>query len=303
MLSESAGCHVVTDQRQRELKRHGTSLFPISCYHADLEAEGIPWHWHYEFEAAFVERGTVLLSAGGSSFRLNEGEGFFINSEVLHGYWPAESGACRVCAMVFHPRLIGGSPESIFWQRYLQPLLSNKERPYAGFAPVVSWGDAAIQALRQAWRACVEERRGYEFEVRSALSQAILQLTGSEPAPQKIPSAKALRDAERVKQMLQYIQEHYGEELTTANIAQSASVSESECLRCFRSVIGLPPIQYVKQFRVQNAAELLASTDQKIAEIGAQCGFQEMSYFAKTFRELKGCTPREYRQRSRQNPV
>ncbi len=95
--------------------------------------------------------------------------------------------------------------------------------------------------------------------------------------------------------MLQYIQEHYGGELTLASIAESAAVSESECLRCFRSMTGSTPIQYVKQVRIQKAAELLMSADRKISDIGAECGFQEMSYFAKTFRELKGCTPGEFR--------
>lgn len=95
--------------------------------------------------------------------------------------------------------------------------------------------------------------------------------------------------------MLQYIQERYSGELTLAGIAESAAVSENECLRCFRSMIGCTPIQYVKQVRIQKAAELLSSTNRKISDIGAECGFQEMSYFAKTFRELKGCTPGEFR--------
>lgn len=47
---------------------------------------------------------------------------------------------------------------------------------------------------------------------------------------------------------------------------------------------------------IQRAAELLRSTDWKISDIGTQCGFQEMSYFAKTFREMKGCTPKGYRE-------
>lgn len=60
------------------------------------------------------------------------------------------------------------------------------------------------------------------------------------------------------------------------------------------------PIRYLKQVRIQKAAELLTATDWKISDIGAECGFQEMSYFAKTFRELKGCTPGMFRKYSRQ---
>lgn len=131
---------------------------------------------------------------------------------------------------------------------------------------------------------------------RELLSQLILLLFQNRPVAQKKPSEKALRDGERTKAMLQYIQARYSEEITLTQIAGSASISESECLRCFRSVIGCSPMQYVKQLRIQRAAELLKSTDWKICDIGMQCGFQEMSYFAKTFREVKGCTPKGYRE-------
>ena len=85
--------------------------------------------------------------------------------------------------------------------------------------------------------------------------------------------------------------------LTLEEIARAGMVSKSECLRCFRNVIGPTPIQYLNQYRIQRAAELLVTTDCKITEIGGLCGFQEMGWFAKTFRKLKGCTPSEYRRR------
>ena len=78
-------------------------------------------------------------------------------------------------------------------------------------------------------------------------------------------------------------------------IAGSASLSESECLRCFHNTIGTTPIQYLKSYRIKKAAELLSNTERKIVDIGMACGFQDMSYFAKAFRGIYGCTPSEYR--------
>ena len=46
---------------------------------------------------------------------------------------------------------------------------------------------------------------------------------------------------------------------------------------------------------IVKAAELLRSTRLKTGEIGLECGFSDGSYFIKTFREIKHCTPREYR--------
>ena len=62
-----------------------------------------------------------------------------------------------------------------------------------------------------------------------------------------------------------------------------------------RDTIGRPPIQYVKHYRVQKAAELLTSTALKIGQIAERCGFQDDTYFIRSFREIKGMTPAKYR--------
>ena len=242
-----------------------------------------------------IETGTARVSVNGTDYIVRQGEGFFINAGALHGVWSGETESCCLHSVVFHPRLVGGSVDSILWQKYLEPLCSDPCRPCVHFVNAREWEAAATRAIQAAWQSCVSEADGFEFAVREQLSRIIFLLAKNCPTAEKRPSEKTLRDGERIKRMLQYIQEHYGGELTLASIAESAAVSESECLRCFRSMTGSTPIQYVKQVRIQKAAELLMSADRKISDIGAECGFQEMSYFAKTFRELKGCTPGEFR--------
>lgn len=288
---------VVTDPKGRELVEHGTPLFPVACYHDNLSEVEVLWHWHDELEAFVVEAGTARVAVNGTDRIVKQGEGIFVNTGVLHGVWPAGEETCRLRSLVFHARLVGGGVDSILWQKYLEPLLSNPGRPCVYLTASQEWERDACGAILEAWQACVSETEGFEFMVRERLSRLIFLLAKNCPATEKKPSEKALRDGERIKTMLQYIQAYYGEELTLTKIARSAAVSENECLRCFRSMIGSTPIQYVKQVRVQRAAELLEATDRKICEVGAVCGFQEMSYFAKVFRELKGCTPNEYRRR------
>ena len=43
-------CRTTMDDSARELMEHGTAAFPIACYHDDLQAEPVPWHWHEELE-------------------------------------------------------------------------------------------------------------------------------------------------------------------------------------------------------------------------------------------------------------
>lgn len=296
-------CGLTTNSKGRELKEHGTPMFPVACYNDNLAEAEIPWHWHDELELIAVEVGTASISVGGESYTIEQGNACFINAGALHGGWAVGDGDCVLRSMAFHPRLVGGSIDSIFWQGYLQPLISDPACRCVRFDRDIPWNAEAIQAIENAWQICVAEQAGFEFQARAVLSQLVYLLASHRFAPPQSPPQctpeKALRSGERIKAMLQYIEEHFDEELSTAQIARSATLSESECLRCFRDMIGTTPIQYLRQLRIQKAAELLAKTDRRIADIGALCGFQEMSYFAKIFREMKGRTPSEYRKRKK----
>ena len=278
----------------QELVQHGTPLFPVAFYNDDLERNTVPWHWHDEMEAVYIESGSTIVSVGWRHFTLTKGQGFFINAAALHAAAGRGGTHCRYHSIVFHPRLVGGGVDSVFWQKYLKPLIGSGVRIVVldGSQP---WHEDALNAIEQAWQAGVNETEGFEFRVRARLSELIYRLTLSLPASAQPLSEKALRDSKRIRLMLKYIEDHYADEITVSDIARSALISESECLRCFRDTIGRPPIQYVKQYRVQKAAELLTSTALKIGQIAERCGFQDDTYFIRSFREIKGMTPAKYR--------
>ena len=142
-----------------------------------------------------------------------------------------------------------------------------------------------------------EEPDDYENRVRYLLSAALHTLAAHCPAGECRTSQQEQVAAERMRRMLHFVEEHYPEELTVERIADSVALSESACLRSFRQLLGTTPIQYVKQYRIEKAAELLLSTSMKTGEVGVECGFADTSYFTKTFREMKNCTPKEYRRR------
>ncbi|MCI8598406.1 MAG: AraC family transcriptional regulator [Lachnospiraceae bacterium] len=289
-------CNAVIDERGHESNFHETA-FPIGCYHDNLVEDPVLWHWHDELEAVVVEEGVCTFTVDSEKHTLKKGEGIFINADFLHTAIEDTNAGCRLHSITFHPRLVGGSLDSIFWQKYLQPLLMDTSFRCISLSQDTDWQKEALDAIESTWQTGVLESPGYEFQVRNFLSHLIWLIVTHLPLSQTAPSEKSLRDGERIKTMLQYIHEHYSEEITTSQIAGSAMISSSECLRCFRSTIGTTPIQYVKQYRILQAAKLLTSTTQKIIDIGTLCGFQEMSYFAKSFKEQMGSTPSEYRKK------
>ncbi len=294
-------CCIRIDRHGQELIDHGTGAFPVACYHDDFRTMNVPWHWHPEWEAVHIVDGTCTVAAGQQKRILHAGEGFFINSGVLHGCWDLENSGCVFHSVVFHPRLVGGSLDSIMHLNYVLPLMENSTMELIPLSPAGIWQQDALDAVEQAWQACVHAEPGYEFSVRSALSNLVLLLWKNMPPSRPSGSRKATRDGERIKTMLAHIHQNYGNELTVSHIAAAAAVSESECLRCFRTAIGSTPIQYLKQYRLQQAACLMISTGEKISDIAQQCGFQDMSYFTKSFREYMGCTPTDYRNTKRRS--
>ncbi len=78
-----------------------------------------------------------------------------------------------------------------------------------------------------------------------------------------------------------------------------AGRSHEHVCRQARRYLGLSPTQYVNRIRIQHAAMLLAGTDRALQEVVADCGFENLSYFHRLFREQYGTTPRSYRMRHR----
>jgi len=294
-------CCVNIDPHGRELIKHGDSGFPVACYLDDFRIMDVPWHWHPEWEAVSVISGSCTVAAGQQKRVYQAGEGFFINSGVLHGCWDLENSGCLFHSLVFHPRLVGGSPDSAMYLNYVLPLMESTGLELVSLSGEVCWQQEALDAIERAWQAQAQSDTGYEFSVRSALSSLTLLLWKHALPAQTVRDQKAARDSARIKAMLAYIHENYGSEVTLSHIAAAAAISESECLRCFRAAIGSTPIQYLKQYRLQQAACLMLSTQKKLADISHLCGFQDISYFTKSFREQMGCTPSQFRKTERRS--
>lgn len=287
----------------KELREHGSTAFPAACYGGDWCNTSVPLHWHAELEAGFVTSGEVTMVVGKERIVLREGQGFFINSGIPHAFAKGNADVSTQRSIVFDPSIVGGRMDSVFWQKYVQPVINAISMPWLVLSRETDWQARIIDAVTIAWTACEAEVSGYELTVRSRLTDLMVWLEENRPQEQSVNSRRILRDNERIRLMMGYIQEHFGEELTVGRIAASAMISISECLRCFRNTIGMTPIQCVKHYRIQRAAGALADPEKKISQVAAECGFQEMSYFAKAFREIMGMTPSQYRSRLEQGNV
>jgi AraC-like DNA-binding protein len=287
-------CAVTINSNGEELEKHGTSEFPIACYEEDLSEYTVPWHWHEDLEIILIISGSARVSIDTEEYVVNENEGIFINASILHAVHANSNSKCILKSIVFHPRLIG-SIGSIYWQNYLEPIIQNKCLKHIFMKHTNTWHDEILNKSISVWNRLFNGDNGFEIYVRNELSEIIFTILSNHSICESKPNLRSLRNAGRIKTMLQFIQIHFSEEITVATLSREALISESEVLRCFHNTIRTTPNQYLKQYRIQKACRMLVDTDYTSLEIGLECGFQSSSYFTKTFKELMGCTPLEYR--------
>ncbi len=293
-----------TDTTKRETKPHGSVFFPAACYSVDIPDVSISWHWHSELELILVEKGRIKLYAGSRQLMLKEGDGAFVNADIMHTVEIAdETQGALIHSIVFHPRLVGGTENCVYWEKYLNPLINNERYAVQLLSCNNDWQKGILDRIRRAWLEIAAEKHGYEFRVRNELSEILLELGGHQRQETISITQKVRRNEHRMKQMLNYIQDHYFELILLENIAEAATISKSECLRCFREILDMTPLRYVNQYRLLIAAQNLSETDWQVSEIGDSCGFREMGYFAAQFKKKYGVTPTEYRNKAKGTSV
>ena len=162
-----------------------------------MAEERVPWHWHNDLEGIIAEAGSLIVAVEGERYHIKQCDGCLINGGVLHSVKEAGEGDCRLRSVVFHPRLVGGSLDSIFWQGYLQPVLSDAASRCVLLHREVSWNREALNAMDMAWQACETEEAGYEFEARASLSRLIFLLSKHRTVAKPPLSEKSQREAKR----------------------------------------------------------------------------------------------------------
>ena len=283
--------------REEILSGGSDPQLPYFCHYDDSDkiiGNRIPWHWHSMVEVTYVEKGHLLFRAADEQFEVKTGELLFINANMLHSFKFMES--TRSYANLFDTRLISGAVNSVIEQKYVAPILKCSELGAWRIRPDSPRRIRMTAHLLDAIDALREEPPGYEFLVRDSLSRFWLDFYQDTEEIWYNSTVRNDQDTERMKQMLQYIYDHYMERITLSEIASAAGIGERECMRCFNRALGFTPIHYLTEYRVEKAAQLLQQTDRSISLIAEECGFASDSYFGKVFRKSTGKTPREYRE-------
>lgn len=246
-------------------------------------------HWHEDLQFIYVRRGAIEVETLDDAVRLREGEGVFLNKNVVHRV--RRCGSCHYNSFIFPESFLTfylGCPA----ERIVSRIAGNRHLPLYAFCAQTAWHAKVLSDLQALSVLEQNKTELYLYEVLVRLVSLWLELQRNITLPKQKRESTV---NERMRVFLQYIQKHYFETVTLETLARSANVSKSECLRCFRLSLRTTPCKYLTEFRLTKAAQLLQETNETIGSIATSVGMPQTSYFGKCFKEKTGCSPRAYR--------
>ncbi|MBO5214078.1 MAG: helix-turn-helix transcriptional regulator [Clostridia bacterium] len=268
----------------REAISHKTEQFPMAFYSVDHTHPRYQMihHWHPETELVAVRRGTLRLTLDGSVVTLKEGQFILIPSGTVHSGIPSD---CRYECAVFDRRAVLNIFKGSCYLQVKQFFLTPAILPPS-------------PALERWMNALEKQETGFEAEVLSAFYALISQWMKN--PPNKLP-ALPCRKSRLVpfEQAVLYLQEHYKEQITLKDIAKASELSEKYFGEYFKNLTGETPVQYLNKYRIEQSAEALKEDEKSVTEIALECGFNDLSYFIKTFRRHYGISPGAYRKQQK----
>lgn len=246
-------------------------------------------HWHEDLQFIYVKKGKIKLITLDGSVLAVTGEAIFINKNVVHQIQQIED--CQYNSFIFPDYFLGfymGGPARAF----VDSIAGKEQMPYFRFEPGSGWNENVLSTLQKLSELEKEKTEFYTYEVLVLLSEIWLLICKNISMP--LERKKTITEV-RMQKFLKYIEQHYSEDLSLADLAKSANVSKSECLRCFKQSMGTTPYKYLIEYRLSKASTLLKFTDDTIECIANKVGFGQASSFGKYFREKTGLSPKDYR--------
>ena len=287
---------IVTNQFQKELKKHGNDHFPFLVSHHNLseyDSNSFMCHCHPEIEITYIKKGAMHYRINNRSFHLKEGEIIFCNSNALHSGEMIDQKDCSYIPVTFDPKLIYGFFRSTICTKYVDPIIQNLSICAMHIDYSREWHKDFREQMLKVISLDKDRPDFYELDI-SIRMQIMWRLLAEHLPHQPVSTASDLTEYERIRKILSYIEQNYMNRITLTDISESLHLCESECTRLFKRHMNTTLFAFLQEYRIERSLEYL-NTKESISAIAEKTGFSDSNYYSKVFSKIKGCSPREYR--------
>lgn len=244
-------------------------------------------HYHDEIELLKVNQGRMGCVAAGEKFEISPGETLFINSRVPHETACLTDGTCSVLVQFNADTFFGETAPAVHYLSRLLDTGSARAKLLCADSDLSCCVDNAVREYAQ-------KKDAYEMYIRSYICQILgfLYREGLLMDSEQFFDSKTIG---RVLPALHYIESNYAEALTLEQLSKQVNLNPCYFCRLFKRATNRTPTEYLNFVRICKSEALLSDVSNSIMDISLAVGFSSVSYFNRSFRRYKGCTPSAYR--------
>ena len=287
--------NILEYENYQEKKNHTTLDFPYNTYLCSipLDFELVPPHWHDEMEIIYIKKGRGIVNVDFKESHVSALTLVFILPGQLHSIEQYEDETMEYENIIFDYSMLLSKKKDSVYEDFLKPLTHGKITVPTVFSQVYPYFTDLVSPIDACDEICKTKPQGYQLFIKSMLFQFFFILDNR---CRNLTTPKNNRKAiDKMKIILKYVENNYANKITISEIADVIGFSESHFMRYFKETMGTSFIEYLKDYRLTMAARLLQSSEDSILNISAEVGFDNLSYFNRSFKARYGITPRQYR--------
>ena len=254
-------------------------------------------HRHFCLEINYCLHGGGFYEIGDQTYPIESGDLFIINDLEYHRAIN-ETGDMQLLVLVFNGDFLLSDGEDYALIRAFYEWKAGFKRRIAADARIVQEVAALMLELNQEWQ---QKEVGYRMVVKALMLKLLAILYRSFECTEGF--AESVRSFQngyvRLAPAIALIDNGFRDNLTLEQLAESVHMNRNYFSTVFPQVMGCTVSEYIIRRRLRNAVQLLAGTENSVVSIALDSGFQNVSYFSRTFRKQFGVSPGRYREQLR----
>ena len=272
----------------KENKPHGTKDDPFSTYHIENRGQSfqIPVHWHDELEIIYVKSGFLTVNISGENYIGKPGDAFVVSPGNLH-FMGSQTGTVDYFTFLFPLKYIAFRSDDMLDDKLIEPLNSG----HLMISPEIK--DTVKEQCEQLAGVYAAEIDESESKITGQIRKKIILLQFIHELWKKgfiVENDTTGRNTVE-KEMISYIQQNYTGKILLREFGEQFHLSEKYISRYFKEHFHITLSQYVTYLRLEHAKQMLQETDISVTEVAMQSGYQNISYFIRSFKKTYGVSP------------
>ncbi|MBM7708859.1 AraC family transcriptional regulator [Enterococcus lemanii] len=243
-------------------------------------------HLHSDLEIIYVLRGTLALTMDSKTYYVRKNEFIVINAFQLHEL--ATPQQVKLLILQINPK-----EYETFFPQINEILFQNQVLTNANLTNFGSFKQLFLQTCLVYF----QENSFFQLECHGYAALTLFALL--EQAPYDVISEKEqnalLLRKERLRRMIDYIQQHFHEKLLLADLAKQENLSINYLSHFFQNHLGMSFQNYLNHIRCEKAHFLIKNTEMSLLNISETCGFSDLRYLNRAFQQIYHFSPKAYR--------